>query len=210
MKKNELKQLIKECIFELSEETRHERFVKQIPVTGHYEDDEPKGFASALYRHNKKAVLTPTGKKDSWGRPIYIGDDKMKYVDINLGDGEPSIYSVTDSGEPNIPLKNYTIKEGYGAGDPKTDPKAVGRWTIKYDSSSKPLKEASYEYFVEKAKELISKLKKIKDKKSKKIKISPDENVSTSHVKSIMIGLGEKYPDVKKELQSLILYSVKK
>lgn len=36
---------------------------------------------------------------------------------------------------------NKPVGEGYGAGDPSTDPKAVGRWTVKYDSSSKVLKE---------------------------------------------------------------------
>jgi hypothetical protein len=33
------------------------------------------------------------------------------------------------------------IVEGYGYGDPKKDPKAVGRWTVKFQSTSKPLKE---------------------------------------------------------------------
>jgi ribosomal protein L37AE/L43A len=199
-----------EGIFETNEDTRHERFVKQIPITGHYKEDEPKGYASALYRHQKKSVLTPTGKKDSWGRPIFKGDDNMTYVDINLGKGKPSIYSTTAQGEPNIPLKNYTIKEGYGAGNPKDDPKAVGRWTVKYDSNSKPLKEANYEYFKEKAELLISKLKQIKDKKDKKIKIPVSDNINTSYVKSVMIGLGDKYPEIKKSLTDLLKYTTKK
>lgn len=31
----------------------------------------------------------------------------------------------------------FDIAEGYGAGDPTKDPKAVGRWTVKYDSAKK-------------------------------------------------------------------------
>ncbi len=37
---------------------------------------------------------------------------------------------------------NDPVDEGYGMGDPSKDPKAVGRWTVKYDSSSKILKES--------------------------------------------------------------------
>lgn len=37
-------------------------------------------------------------------------------------------------------INKPVAKEGYGAGDPSKDPKAVGRWTVKFDSSSKILK----------------------------------------------------------------------
>lgn len=53
--------------------------------------------------------LTPTGQKDDWSRPVYHDQNGNVYVDINLGKGNPSIHSVTPEGEPEIPLRNYTI-----------------------------------------------------------------------------------------------------
>ena len=37
--------------------------------------------------------------------------------------------------------KEIDLDEGYGLGNPDKDPKAVGRWTVKFDSDSKILKE---------------------------------------------------------------------
>ena len=52
-----------------------------------------------------KIQLKPLNKSDMWERPMYqnINTNKI-YVDINLGQGEPEIYDVTDEGEPNTPL----------------------------------------------------------------------------------------------------------
>ena len=57
-------------------------------------------------------IITPTGQSDEWSRPVYKGQDGKIYVDINLGNGTPSIHSVTDEGEPNIPIHNYQIGNG--------------------------------------------------------------------------------------------------
>jgi hypothetical protein len=56
--------------------------------------------------------LTATGEEDDWNRPIYRGIDGKVYVDVNLGRGEPSIHSVTDSGEPLSPVTNVKISGG--------------------------------------------------------------------------------------------------
>jgi len=56
--------------------------------------------------------LTATGEEDDWNRPIYRGADGKVYVDVNLGNGEPSIHSVTDSGEPLSPVTNVKISGG--------------------------------------------------------------------------------------------------
>lgn len=53
--------------------------------------------------------LTPTGQKDSWSRPIYKDAKGRIYVDINLGQGTPSIHDVTDAGEPLTPIRNFKI-----------------------------------------------------------------------------------------------------
>lgn len=52
--------------------------------------------------------LTAAGE-DDWNRPIYRGADGQVYIDVNLGRGEPSIHSVTDSGEPLSPVTNFKI-----------------------------------------------------------------------------------------------------
>lgn len=54
-----------------------------------------------------KLNLTPTGEIDDWSRPIYTDQTGKTYVDINCGNGQPSIYTVTPSGEPEVPIKNY-------------------------------------------------------------------------------------------------------
>lgn len=56
-----------------------------------------------------KLKLTPTGREDEWSRPIYKGSDGKIYVDINMDDKNPSIHSVTDQGEPDVPVRNFTI-----------------------------------------------------------------------------------------------------
>lgn len=61
---------------------------------------------------NKPFQLTPTTRKDEWGRPVFRGQDGRIYVDINGGKGSPSIHSVTDAGEPEVPLHNYKIGNG--------------------------------------------------------------------------------------------------
>ena len=60
-------------------------------------------------------VLTPTGQSDDWSRPVYNGSDGKIYVDINLGNGTPSIHSVTDEGEPDMPARNFTIGQASAA-----------------------------------------------------------------------------------------------
>src|ERR1035437_4946550 len=54
-------------------------------------------------------IITPTGQSDEWSRPVYKGQDGKIYVDINLGNGTPSIHSVTDEGEPDMPIRNYKM-----------------------------------------------------------------------------------------------------
>lgn len=56
--------------------------------------------------------ITPTGEEDDWNRPIYKDASGKVYVDVNLGRGEPSIHSVTDSGEPLSPVTNVKISGG--------------------------------------------------------------------------------------------------
>lgn len=66
--------------------------------------------------------LTPTGRSDDWSRPIYQSKSGRTYVDVNCGDGTPDIHSVTDEGEPDMPLRNYKIvspNEGF-------DPTSMG------------------------------------------------------------------------------------
>jgi hypothetical protein len=53
--------------------------------------------------------LTPTGADDEWSRPVYTDQNGKTYVDINCGSGQPSIHSVTDSGEPDFPVRNFKI-----------------------------------------------------------------------------------------------------
>jgi len=64
-------------------------------------------------------ILTPTGQADDWSRPVYTDQAGKIYVDINLGNGEPSIHSVTDEGEPDMPVRNYTIAAGQESSKPK-------------------------------------------------------------------------------------------
>jgi len=52
--------------------------------------------------------LTPTGE-DDWSRPVYTDQNGKTYVDINLGNGTPSIHSVTDQGEPDVPITNFKL-----------------------------------------------------------------------------------------------------
>lgn len=54
--------------------------------------------------------LTPTGQADDWSRPIYKDQSGKIYLDINCGNGSPSIHSTSNQGEPEFPIKNYTIK----------------------------------------------------------------------------------------------------
>jgi hypothetical protein len=53
--------------------------------------------------------LTATGADDDWSRPVYTDKNGTMYVDINCGNGKPSIHTVTDEGEPNYPVKNFKI-----------------------------------------------------------------------------------------------------
>ena len=57
----------------------------------------------------KPILLTETGKKDNWDRPIYKSEQGKVYVDISLGKGKREIYAVTNSGEPEYPIINYRI-----------------------------------------------------------------------------------------------------
>lgn len=61
---------------------------------------------------SKEIILKPTGKSDYWDRPIYVDDRGRKYVDVNLGDKEEiAIHTTSRDGEPDTPVKNFTIKE---------------------------------------------------------------------------------------------------
>lgn len=61
---------------------------------------------------NETVNLKPTGKKDSWGRPIYKDTKGNIYKDIELGKGKtPDIHSTTKSGEPNSRVKDFKINE---------------------------------------------------------------------------------------------------
>jgi len=53
--------------------------------------------------------LTPSGGEDDWSRPIYTDQNGRTYVDINLGKGGLSIHSVTDQGEPDVPIKKFKL-----------------------------------------------------------------------------------------------------
>lgn len=64
-------------------------------------------------------VLTPTGQTDEWSRPVYTDQAGRDYVDINLGNGELAIHSITDDGEPDVPIRNYTIGQGQNVKRPK-------------------------------------------------------------------------------------------
>jgi len=69
-----------------------------------------------------KLSITPTGQSDDWSRPIYTDNAGKIYVDINAGSGTPAIYTVTDEGEPEVPLKNFTIAPIKEAGDKPSNP----------------------------------------------------------------------------------------
>ena len=56
-------------------------------------------------------ALTPAGNEDEWGRPVYTDASGKVYVDINLGKGTPSIHSTSAEGEPEYPIKNYTLTQ---------------------------------------------------------------------------------------------------
>jgi hypothetical protein len=51
---------------------------------------------------------------DSWDRPVYRDESGQLWKDVNLNEGDPSIYSVADdyfdndnfNGEPDIPIKD--------------------------------------------------------------------------------------------------------
>lgn len=67
--------------------------------------------------------LTPTGRLDDWSRPIYQSKSGRIYVDVNCGNGTPDIHSVTDEGEPDMPLRNYQIVKSSNEG---FDPTSMG------------------------------------------------------------------------------------
>jgi hypothetical protein len=58
---------------------------------------------------NSPIKLTSTGQTDDWSRPIYTDQNGKIYVDVNLGNGSPSIHTVTGQGEPEYSIKNFTI-----------------------------------------------------------------------------------------------------
>ena len=66
-------------------------------------------IAEAIVENGNPLLLTPTGYADDWSRPVYKSPSGRIYVDVNCGKGEPSIHSVTDEGEPDMPLRNFKI-----------------------------------------------------------------------------------------------------
>lgn len=75
--------------------------------------------------------ITPTGYSDEWSRPIYKSIDGRCFVDINCGDGVPDIHTVTDEGEPEMPLRNYqiiTMKSATSMTDSQCTQAANGGW----------------------------------------------------------------------------------
>ena len=92
MKKHLLKQLIKKVLLEAYENPSGDKY--------------------------NPLKLFKTFKKDNWQRPIYVDRDNVKYVDITLGkEKEPQLYSVTDQGEPEYPIRNYKIQAKPNTGE---------------------------------------------------------------------------------------------
>jgi predicted nucleic acid-binding Zn-ribbon protein len=60
---------------------------------------------------SEEVVLTKIGNFDRNNRPIYKDEQDKIYVDVDINDDNPNIHTVTDAGEPDIPIKNWTMKE---------------------------------------------------------------------------------------------------
>ncbi len=95
---------------------------KQVPRLGMFESEPPqeqwkdtfgnKMSGEMVVAENGQSLeLTPTGHDDEWSRPVYKDSDGKIYVDVNCGSGTPSIHSTSDEGEPEFPVKNFTIKK---------------------------------------------------------------------------------------------------
>ena len=54
--------------------------------------------------------VTNTGKTDYFSRPLYINlDNGDIYVDVNFNDFNPSLHTITPSGEPDFPVFNFEL-----------------------------------------------------------------------------------------------------
>ena len=73
--------------------------------------DKMNSQLDAPLKENASLVLTPTGQSDDWSRPVYKDQNGRIYVDINLGNGTPAIHSTSDEGEPEFPVRNFTISK---------------------------------------------------------------------------------------------------
>jgi len=53
---------------------------------------------------------------DGWDRPVYQDESGQLWKDVNLGDGEPYLHSVSDNdfdGEPDMPITyDFEIVKG--------------------------------------------------------------------------------------------------
>lgn len=60
--------------------------------------------AKSAKKPGKKKITAKFIRKDDWGRGIYKGSDGEMYVDV-----EGEAHDMTDSGEPNTPVRNVTL-----------------------------------------------------------------------------------------------------
>jgi hypothetical protein len=115
LSKKAFKSLVKQCLAEVIVESDppHEKW------NDTFGNKMPGEFTVESQDVNESLSLTFTGREDDWGRPIYIDQSGNNYVDINLGNGVPSIHSITPEGEPESPIKNYTIAQEPVGGENK-------------------------------------------------------------------------------------------
>jgi hypothetical protein len=57
----------------------------------------------------EKLILTKTGTKDAWSRPIYVDKAGNIYKDIAMNDNDPKIFTCSKKGEPDCPVKEYEL-----------------------------------------------------------------------------------------------------
>lgn len=84
----------------------------EIDETDHIEGESEMSMrAGAKGKVFESVSVKKTDKKDDFSRPIYKGKNGKVYVDVSLGKNKkPDLHSVTKSGEPDIPLKDFEVE----------------------------------------------------------------------------------------------------
>lgn len=144
MKKSE----IKEIIFEILGGIENEPSPPNEPKYIRGYNDWEAGYADGLVDGaDKKPKITDfENETEKYKRGYDEGYENGKKIASKIhkkSDRQlplPFTDPTTPPDQLSFPNENLE-KEGYGMGDPSKDKKAKGRWTVKYDSDSKILKE---------------------------------------------------------------------